>query len=188
MKKAVAMVCAIFTGFVPLSSNIYSQSGQYDHATNINYVVSGLDETGFQKLFDLNELELAKLGAVKIIATSKPGYPCVISLDDAEIGEEIILLPYDHINSNSPFRSRGPVYVRNNVRKVLLENSVPENLKIRRLSVRVYDDKDMMVNARTIDGRELEKFIQEAFRNPEATYIQVHISSPGCFNCQIDRS
>jgi hypothetical protein len=34
-----------------------------------------------------------------------PGFPCRVSLQDAEIGEEVILLPYQHHKTNSPYQA-----------------------------------------------------------------------------------
>ena len=121
------------------------------------------------------------------MASSKPGYPCVISLKDANVGEDVWLLPYEHISSNSPFQSKGPIYIRAGVKQATYRNSIPDNLKTRMLSVRAYDEQDMMVDAHTLEGSALEAFIQEVFQDADTKYIQVHISGPGCFNCQIER-
>lgn len=186
LSKTMVLPTLLF-GCIFLATKGHPQSSVNSDTKTINYVVSGLDALEFEGLFKLNADELAKMGATREKVTVKPGYPCVISLEDAEVGEEVILMPYEHISSNSPYQSKGPVFVRQNVSKATYHNSIPENLKQRTLSIRVYDDEDLMVNARTIDGTALEEFIQEAFQNPAAKYIQVHISSPGCFNCQVDR-
>lgn len=57
----------------------------------------------------------------------------------------------------------------------------------RLLSLRVYNSKGMMIDGRTVEGKTLEKEIGNIFRNELAKYIQVHNSSPGCYNCQINR-
>ncbi len=181
------LILSLFIGLVAQGLDMSAQTKEDNMAEKIEYVVSGLDESQFSHLFDLSDAELAKIGAVREDVTVKPGYPCVISLEDAEVGEVIILMPYEHIGSNSPYQSKGPIFIRENVKQAVLENAVPAFLEIRTLSVRAYDERDMMVNARTIAGTELESFVQEAFQNPAAKYIHVHISSPGCFNCLVER-
>jgi len=46
----------------------------------------------------------------------------------------------------------------------------------------------MMIDAMTVEGNILKKNIKQIFKNETAEYIQVHNSSPGCYNCQINRS
>jgi hypothetical protein len=53
--------------------------------------------------------------------------------------------------------------------------------------LRGYDKKGMMLKAITIKGIEIDEAIQEFFDNEFISYIHVHNSSPGCFNCEIRR-
>ena len=146
-------------------------------------------ENHYNHLFNLTEAELLSNGLVKLIVDEKPGYPCRVSLEDADIGEEVILLPYQHHKTKSPYQSSGPIFVRKNARKSDLGfNKVPTMLLHRLLSLRVYDKQGMMINAKTIEGRKLRDHIEEIFKNKLADYIHVHNSSPGCFNCQINRT
>ena len=46
-------------------------------------------------LFDLSTDELAPHRAVRMFATKKPGFPCRVSLADAEIGEGVILVNFE---------------------------------------------------------------------------------------------
>ena len=40
------------------------------------------------------------------------GFPCRVSLEDAPVGEEVLLLPFTHQDSRSPYRASGPIFVR----------------------------------------------------------------------------
>lgn len=63
----------------------------------------GLSPDLFAPLFALAPAALASRGARRVTATAKPGFPCRISLDDAEPGEELLLLPFEHQPQNSPY-------------------------------------------------------------------------------------
>jgi hypothetical protein len=57
----------------------------------------------FAHLFDRSDAELAAHGARRCIADAKPGFPCRVSLVDAEPGEPVLLLPFTHHDTPSPF-------------------------------------------------------------------------------------
>ena len=52
---------------------------------------SGLDPIQFRPLFSLDEAGLAARGMVRVTANAKPGFPCRVSLEDAEPGETLLL-------------------------------------------------------------------------------------------------
>lgn len=152
-----------------------------------NFKITAL-ENEFNHLFSLNEEELASKGMIKMIVDEKPGYPCRVSLEDAEVGEEVILLPYQHHKTKSPYQSSGPIFVRKNVEKANLGiNEIPIMLTHRPQSLRIYDSKGMMIDAKTIEGKTLKNEIEMIFSNSLADYIQIHNSNPGCYNCQVIR-
>ena len=62
----------------------------------MHFCISGIDPAPFRHLFGLSDDELATHRAKRYVAGSKPGYPCRISLEDAEPGEIVILAPYAH--------------------------------------------------------------------------------------------
>ena len=153
---------------------------------NTNFKISAI-KNEYNHLFNLSDNELFAIGTVKMIVDEKPGYPCRVSLEDAEIGEEVLFFPFQHHKTTSPYRSTGPVFVRKNARNPNLEiNEIPEMLLHRLLSLRVYDKKGMMIAAKTIPGKMLKNEIEIMFNDSSASYIQIHNSSPGCYNCQVN--
>jgi len=153
-----------------------------------DFIISGIKQNVVQHLFSLNEQELIAKGISKITVDEKPGFPCRVSLEDANIGEEILAFNYEHHKVNSPYRSSGPVFVRFNINEARLKkNEIPKMLEHRYLSLRIYDNEGTMIDAKTIEGKHLEGSIQEIFANEKAKYIQVHNAKPGCYNCQINR-
>ena len=141
---------------------------------SINFKISAI-ENKYNHLFDLTKEELIEKGAVIMIVDEKPGFPCRVTLEDAEIGEEIVLFPFQHHKTNSPYQSSGPIFMRKNAIKVELEiNEIPEMLSKRLQSLRVYDENGMMIDAKTLEGKEIRNEIESIFRNEKTSYIQIH--------------
>lgn len=154
-----------------------------------DFKISGIEASEYQRVFELPGDELHAMGAVRMIVDHKPGYPCRVSLEDAELGDEVILLPFQHHDVRSPYQSSGPVFIRKGVKTANLKiNQIPEMLLHRTLSLRAYDSKAMMIDARTIAGTQLAITIQNLLDNPDVGYIHVHNAGPGCYNCRIDRT
>jgi len=154
-----------------------------------NFRITGIHEDAHKHLFELNKKELSAMGAVRRVVDENPGYPCRVSLEDAEIGDEVILFPYEHQNTPSPYQAKGPILIRKNAKQANLQiNEVPKMLNHRLLSLRVYNVMGMMIDARTIEGKELKKEIEDIFNNNTVEYIHIHNASPGCYNCRINRA
>jgi Protein of unknown function (DUF1203) len=76
-----------------------------------SFKLVGLPFEPIAHLFALSDMELAACNARRIFATTKPGFPCRVSLADAEVGEELLLLPFEHQAASSPYMSSGPIFV-----------------------------------------------------------------------------
>ena len=154
---------------------------------NTSFKITAIEEN-FEHLFDMTENELKKTGGMRMVVDAQPGFPCRVSLEDAEIGEEVILFPYQHHKTASPYQASGPIFVRKNVKVADLEpNKIPEMLVHRLQSLRVYDTNGMMIAAKTLEGNVLRKEIHLIFANELAHYIHIHNANPGCYNCQVNR-
>ena len=153
-----------------------------------DFLIKGISPDKFAHLFKLEKDRLTELGIRRFRVDSFPGFPCRISLEDVPIGDEVLLLPYEHHQTSAPYRASGPVFIRKNATPANLQvNEIPKMLKHRFLSLRTYDRDGMMLNAQTVQGTELNARIKDIFKNPDATYIHVHNAEPGCFNCEIRR-
>jgi hypothetical protein len=155
----------------------------------MDFRISGLPVEPFQPLFGLSDAELLKQGARRYVADEKPGFPCRVSLADAEPGEKLLLVNYEHQpEPASPYRAKGPIFVREGLRDRFEGiNVVPEQLRLRMLSIRAYDLDGLMVDADVIDGKELETLIERFFGRPDTAYIHAHYAKRGCYACRIDR-
>jgi Protein of unknown function (DUF1203) len=155
---------------------------------DMSFRITGLPAEDFAPLFDLSDAELAAQGAVRRIADGRnPGAPCRISLTDAEAGQELLLVNYEHHPVDSPYRMRFAVYVRKGEAQYDEVDKVPEQLRLRTLAVRSFDADAMMVERELVDGRELEGAIARLFADPRAAYLHVHFAAPGCYAARVDR-
>lgn len=153
------------------------------------FQISALEHTDFDALFSLDDAALAARGARRYIADKKPGFPCRVSLQDAEPGERVILVPYHHLPADSPYRAAGPIFVREGARTTSLPpDTVPALLRSRLLSVRAYDALHLMVEADVIDGRDVELRLASMFADDRVAYLHIHFARPGCYACRADRS
>src|SRR5438105_14352003 len=78
---------------------------------SMNFQIAPLSLKEFLPLFELSDAELAKRGARRMIVDASPGFPRRVSLEDAEVGERVILLNYTHQPTASPHRANGPIFV-----------------------------------------------------------------------------
>jgi hypothetical protein len=155
----------------------------------MSFHITSLAKSQFQHLFDLSSAELTSFHAVRMHATEKPGFPCRVSLVDADIGEEVILVNYEHQTVDTPFRASHAVYVRPAANQAELSaDEVPEMLRSRILSLRAFDDAGMMITADLADGKVLAPSIKDMFDNPAVAYIHLHFAKPGCYAARVDRA
>jgi hypothetical protein len=148
----------------------------------------GLPAAQFSPLFALSDAELTAHDARRVFATKKPGYPCRISLTDADIGEELLLLPFEHQAANSPYRSSGPIFVRKTAAPAHLEAGVvPDYVRTRLISVRAYDQAHSMTDALVCDGTGVRAAILAMFAREDVAYIHLHNANRGCFSCAVLR-
>ena len=153
-----------------------------------SFQLVGLPRAPFEPLFSLSDAELARLGARRVVAGASPGFPCRISLKDAEPGEELLLLPYEHQPENSPYRASGPIYVRvGATQRTLPAGEVPDYVRLRQISVRAYDARHMIVGAEVCAGDAVAAEIERQFAGPAVSYIHLHNAKRGCYSCLVRR-
>ena len=153
------------------------------------FQISGLRRDDFEELFALDHDALGLRGAKRYVADRKPGFPCRVSLQDAEPGERVVLVPYFHQAARSPYRASGPIFVRETARSASFEpDAVPDLLRTRLLSVRSFDDGHLMVGAAVVDGRHVESLLVPTLADEHVSYLHIHFAGPGCFACRVDRT
>lgn len=155
----------------------------------MHFRIVGLSAEPFAPLFDLSDCELVACGARRQIADARPlNYPCRISLTDAQAGDELLLVNYEHHAVDSPYRMRYAVFVREGEETYDRIDAVPEQLRLRMLSARAFDGEAMMTGCEVVDGRTLEDAIERLFANPRAAYLHLHFAAPGCYAARVERA
>lgn len=148
-----------------------------------------LDAAQFAHLFSLSDAALKAANATKLTVTKCPDVPCRVSLEDAPVGEEVILVNYEHLAKHSPYRASHAVFVRPNVSTAIPKpNEVPQLLRHRVLSVRAFDSDGMMIDADVVDGIAVEQAITRMFDDGNTDEIHVHYAKPGCFAARVTRA
>lgn len=154
-----------------------------------DFQIVALPREQFTPLFDLEDATLEAMDARRVVVDEKPGFPCRVSLEDAEVGETVLLLPVTHHDVRSPYRAAGPVYVRRDARTATpAVNEVPFMLTHRLLSIRGYDREGMLLDAAVVNGTELESAIRDMFAAPAVDYLHIHNARPGCYDCRVVRA
>ena len=154
------------------------------------FQICGLTPQQFTHLFSLNDVELAARGIDRHIANEAFSYPCRVSLKDAEIGEELLLLNYQHLKVSSAYQANGPIFVRRNaIEATVFVDQLPPMLKQthRLFSVRAFDHTHRMIDAEVADSAQLQIHIENFLFNPQVNYLHVHFARRGCFAAQVDR-
>lgn len=152
------------------------------------FQLAGLSAAPFEPLFLLPDKELARRGISRVRA-GEPGLPCRVSLAEAAVGEELLLLPFEHQPEASPYRASGPIFVRRGVQRcVLPPDTVTPYVTSRLISVRAYDARHWIVDAAVCEGAEVAGEIRRQFANAGVAYIHLHNARRGCFSCRVDRA
>ena len=128
-------------------------------------------------------------GIRRVVADSRPVYPCRVSLQDAVEGERLLLLPFLHHDVDTPYRASGPIYVREDaVQAQPAVDEVPALLRARLLSLRAYDARGMMAWAEVVPGNGIEAGIAALFALERVAYLHLHYAKPGCYACRVERA
>ncbi len=155
----------------------------------MSFVVTGLAAEPFTKLFGADDATLAAAGAIRFTVDAKPGFPCRISLEDAEPGETVLLLNHEHHAADTPYRARHAIFVRESAdAPARYENKMPPALAARLLAIRAYDATGMMIDAEIVEGVDAAPLIERFLADPKAAYLHAHNARRGCFAARIDRS
>jgi hypothetical protein len=155
----------------------------------MSFRIKGLPAEQFNHLFAMTDEELARHHGVRRTADDRqPGYPCRVSLSDSKPGDELLLVNYEHLPVDSPYRMRFAIFVRKGDETYDKIGEVPEQLRKRMLAVRAFDGLGMMLAFELVDGRVLERVIEKLFANPDAEYLHVHFAAPGCYAARVERA
>src|SRR5258706_12659176 len=77
----------------------------------MHFRIQGLDPQPFAPLFALSDKELAGRRALRKTSDQAPGFPCRITLRDADPGTTVLLLTSENLPVDSPYRASHAIYV-----------------------------------------------------------------------------
>jgi hypothetical protein len=154
----------------------------------MHFRIKGLDPAPFAPLFSMDDAGLAQRRAMRKVADSMPGFPCRVALADAEPGTPVVLVNYEHLAVDSPYRASHAIYVSADAEPFDAVDTVPPALRERLLSLRAFDAQGMMVDADVVEGAKLEALIARLFGETDVAYLHTHFARRGCFAAWIDRA
>jgi hypothetical protein len=155
----------------------------------MSFRINGLDAKPFELLFGLDDENLKRHNAKRYVADAKPGFPCRITLEDAEPGETLLLVPHEHQTSHTAYASKGPIFIRErSADRAEWRDEIPDQLKVRLISLRAYDQGGMMLDSDVVDGKELKPLIERFLANDAVAYLHAHFARRGCYAALIERA
>lgn len=151
------------------------------------YRITGLDPEPFAPLYGLGDAELAARGVVRMHAQSKPGAPCRITLEDADIGSAMLLL--NHVSHRiGPYSAAHAIFVREGAMLAgSFVDAIPPVFEPRVLSLRGFAADGMMRDAVLTQPGEAEAGILRLFADPAIAVIHAHNAVRGCFAAYVER-
>ena len=154
----------------------------------MDFQIHALSPDDFAPLFALSDAQLADRGARRVVADQAGAFPCRVSLADANLGEELILTNYSHLDEQSPYRASHAIHVRKGARQATPRpGDVPAALVSRLLSVRAYDRDHMMRTSDVVEGGVLADKLRQMIADPLVEYVHIHNAKPGCFAAKATR-
>lgn len=155
----------------------------------MSFRVTGLDPAPFRPLFGLSDEALAAVRARRTVAGAQSGYPDRIELRDAEPGETLLLLHYEHQPADTPYRASHAIFVREGAERRYDEvDTIAPSLRTRVISLRAFDPSGDIVAADLAEGDQLETLIARFFAEPKVAYLHAHYAKNGCYAARIDRA
>ncbi|QIK95592.1 DUF1203 domain-containing protein [Sphingomonas sp. HDW15A] len=154
----------------------------------MTYRIKGLEPATFSPLFELGDAELEDMGMTRM-RVDNPNFPCRVSLRDADIGDEVILLNHVSHEGNNPYRASHAIFISKSATEAAdYVDSIPPALDRRILSLRAFDGEGMMIDAAIVQPGEADPAIRRMLGNSKVDHIDAHNAIRGCFAARIDRN
>ena len=155
----------------------------------MSFQISALPSQRFAHLFGKSDDELRRQGVVTMTADAKPGFPCRVTLTDAEPGQRMLLLNFEHQDAATPYRSSHAIFVIDGAEDAYIApGEVPEQMRSRLLSVRAFSAHGMIVNADVVEGAGAAALFERMLADARVGYLHVHYAKHGCFAARVDRT
>jgi hypothetical protein len=115
--------------------------------------------------------------------------PCRHCLAEANVGEPVLLGSYHFGRPYGVYWTLSPIFVHGES-CVRFEQAdiVPEIVRNRLVSVRVYGTDDMCIYGLgdVCGGTQVERLLDRALADRRTDYVNIHTARPGCFLCRVE--
>lgn len=154
----------------------------------MNFRIAGLAPSTFSHLFGLSADQLAHHNVIRHAVDAENTFPCRITLQDATIGDSVLLMNYEHQPAKNAYQSSHAIYVNEGATAAAaFVDEIPAQIQRRLLSIRAFDATDAIIDADVIDGSDAATLIQRFLSAPQTAYLHVHFARRGCFAARADR-
>ena len=154
----------------------------------MTYAISGLDPAPFVHLIGLGDEELSVHGAVRMTADRRPAFPCRVQLDDAQVGETLLLVNHVSHGGKNPYRASHAIFVSESATQpAAYRDEIPPALERRILSLRAFDSQGMMADAALAQPGEADAVIRRMLEDDNVDHIDAHTAIRGCFMARVER-
>ena len=108
---------------------------------------------------------------------------------DAEPGEDLLLVNFEHLPVGNPYRSCYAVYVREGASEsgANIATKCPTSLLRACCRCARFGTDDMLMAGEVIEGTELDPLLRAWLADPATGFIHVHNAKPGCFAAEVRR-
>jgi hypothetical protein len=137
----------------------------------------------------MSDDSLRAAGARRYRADRRPGFPDRVELRDANIGESLILVNFEHQPAQTPYRASHAIFVLEGAMRAHdAVDEIPEVLTLRPISLRGFDATGWMIDADLASGHEVRDSIMRLLGDERVAYVHAHYAKPGCYAARIDRA
>lgn len=150
----------------------------------MSYQIQPLPAQHFAPLFKLTQAELQQQGIVRWVVDKATGFPCRLSLSDAQPGDIVLLLNYQHLPKPGPYQSSYAIYISQRGLMAPFwpeQGTVPAMIARKMLSLRAFDAQQMLLDARVCPGTAADTQIRELFAQTDCDTVHIHAAAWGCY-------
>ena len=154
----------------------------------MSYCFEGLDPGPYRHLFSFDDAELAQQGIVRMTVDSPRGFPCRVTLTEAQPGDNVLLLNHASRTDAGPYRATHAIFVsESGSAAARYLDEIPPALATRQLSLRAFDAAGMMVAAMLTEPGAAEDGLLTLLDNPAVVEVDAHNAVRGCFAARARR-
>lgn len=155
----------------------------------MSFVVTGLSAEPYIRLYGLSDADLAEQGAYRYRADASPGFPDRIEMRDAQAGETLLLVNHASMDQDTPYKTSHAIFVLEGAQETYrAENTIPQVMHRRLLSLRAFDGAGMMLDAELAQGDAISETVERLLADNDVDSIHAHYALRGCYAGLIERA